>query len=333
LIRIIVLTPVKNESWILEKFLSVTSFFADNIIIADQNSNDSSRRICAKFDKVILISNDSIDFNEADRQALLIETARKLFPNDKRILFCLDADEIISFNAIDNNNFWHKIRNLNEGDAIYIEKPDLLKGLNECVRWKNNYFPIGFVDDGRKHNPSQIHSMRIPNHCVSEKKYFDDVKILHLAHSRQNVQSSKLRYYSVIENIKKTKPVYLRRFAYPCFYDGWKVYSKESIEIIPSMWLENWKQKGIDFSNLNDPEISWHDLDVLSIFIQYGIKRFYLENIWEVDWEKVRMFAIMNNFPAPKKSIKKPGIVYIFMGKLIDFSYLCYRRLRSFNYK
>jgi len=35
-VRIVVVTPVRNEAWILERFLSVTSRFADHIIIADQ---------------------------------------------------------------------------------------------------------------------------------------------------------------------------------------------------------------------------------------------------------------------------------------------------------
>ena len=40
--KLIVITPVKNESWILEKFLTFTSLWADYIIIADQNSTDNS---------------------------------------------------------------------------------------------------------------------------------------------------------------------------------------------------------------------------------------------------------------------------------------------------
>ena len=40
--KIIVVTPIKNEDWILDRFLSVTSQFADLIIIADQNSTDKS---------------------------------------------------------------------------------------------------------------------------------------------------------------------------------------------------------------------------------------------------------------------------------------------------
>ncbi|WP_260675883.1 MULTISPECIES: hypothetical protein [Nostocales] len=33
--KIVVMTPVKNEAWIVDRFLSVTSQFADYIIIAE----------------------------------------------------------------------------------------------------------------------------------------------------------------------------------------------------------------------------------------------------------------------------------------------------------
>lgn len=34
------LTPVRNEVWILDRFLKAASFWADHIIIADQMSTD-----------------------------------------------------------------------------------------------------------------------------------------------------------------------------------------------------------------------------------------------------------------------------------------------------
>ena len=54
---IVVLTPVKNEEWILDNYIQVTSNFADLIIIADQFSSDKSREIASNYDKVLLIKN------------------------------------------------------------------------------------------------------------------------------------------------------------------------------------------------------------------------------------------------------------------------------------
>ena len=62
--NIICLTPVRNEAWILDKFLQCTSLWADYIILADQMSTDGSREIALKYPKVILVDNNSATFNE-----------------------------------------------------------------------------------------------------------------------------------------------------------------------------------------------------------------------------------------------------------------------------
>ena len=73
---VICLTPVKNEAWILERFLRCASLWADYIIIADQGSDDGSVEIATRFPKVILVENPSSIFNEPERQKLLLEAAR-----------------------------------------------------------------------------------------------------------------------------------------------------------------------------------------------------------------------------------------------------------------
>ena len=148
--KIIVLTPVKNEEWILEEFLNITSLFADYIIVADQNSTDKSRAICSKFSKVHLIDNNNNEYNEAERQNLLIETARILFPDNKRVLLALDADELFSANSLKCNRIWERIMSLDLGTTLYFEKPDILPGVTKCVRYQDNYFAIGYIDDRSK---------------------------------------------------------------------------------------------------------------------------------------------------------------------------------------
>ena len=96
--KIVVLTPVRNEGWILERFLAAMSCVADLIVIADQNSTDESVPIARKFGKVHLMPNKSESFNEAERQVMLIRKARELEAGPK-ILLALDADEILAANA------------------------------------------------------------------------------------------------------------------------------------------------------------------------------------------------------------------------------------------
>jgi hypothetical protein len=326
--KIIILTPVKNEDWILEQFLTITSFFADNIIIADQQSTDRSKEICSKYDKVHVIENKSNDYDEASRQTLLIETARQLFPGSKRIFFCLDADELFSANSLLLEGIWKQIKELTPGTSIYMEKPDILFGTNRCVRWKNNYFPIGYVDDGIQHRPVVIHSKRIPDNPAGESINIDEIKILHFAHSRKKVQSAKLRYYSVIENIKHSKPFYLRRYAYSSFYNEAKNYPPENIETLPFQWIKDWDEKRIELRHFNEPDFSWHDYEVLSLFKNYGYKSFYTDNIWDFNWEEFRKIAIQQGrIISFDDSIKSPPLLLKFGLKIIDVLYIFYRKL------
>src|SRR5437667_3161139 len=93
---IICLTPVKNEAWILDRFLQCASLWADHIIVADQCSEDESREIVGRHPKVILIENPSPVYDEGARQKLLLEAARRI--PGKRLLIALDADEMLTAN-------------------------------------------------------------------------------------------------------------------------------------------------------------------------------------------------------------------------------------------
>lgn len=57
-VKIIVITCVKDESWMLQRFLATCSQFADHIIISDESTGiDNSLEIYNKFPKVILHHN------------------------------------------------------------------------------------------------------------------------------------------------------------------------------------------------------------------------------------------------------------------------------------
>ena len=75
--KVIVLTPVRNEAWILHPFLQVTSLYADHIIVLDQFSDDGSQEICKQYPKVTLLHADSEEYDEAKRQITLIDKARE----------------------------------------------------------------------------------------------------------------------------------------------------------------------------------------------------------------------------------------------------------------
>ena len=323
--KVIVVTPVKNEDWILERFLSVTSKFADLIIIADQNSTDSSREICQKYSKVHLIENKSEQYDESSRQILLIETARKLVPEHK-IILALDADEILAADAIQTQG-WQTMLKAKPGTILCFEKPDLYLTPDQCIRY-DICWPLGYVDDGAEHNPKKVHSIRIPTPDYAQRLEIHDVKILHYAITRLNAQSSKWRMYSVIENTLGTKSLLTRRRTY-CNTKDWKKGGR--LENSPDQWFQAWESEGIDMKSITNRKYHWQDIEVLKYFSQYGLYRYWFDDIWDFDWEKCRKYAKTidkNTYDFP---ITPPPFVLTFFLKCLDWIYLKLSEIKNFK--
>jgi len=327
--KIIVLTPVKNEDWILKQFLTITSFFADCIVVADQLSTDKSREICASFPKVHLISNDNENFCEDERQVLLIDTARKLFPEDKRILIGLDADEIFAADCLHEQATWSRIKSLSPGTSIHFERTDIIRSNTQCIRGDEHhqYFPLGYVDDGIAHQPDIIHSRRVPYNPAGETVYIEEIKILHFLYSRMKVRYAKTRFYSVLENVNRSSAIHIRRFRYNA--DEMKRFRNSNrVKPVPVKWLREWEAMGINLKTFYEPEFSWQDFEVLEHFKNYGYKRFHTDDIWYFDWEACVREAARHGREIPATPIERPGTFIRHSLRLFDNLYLLSRRLR-----
>lgn len=314
--KIIVLTPIKNEEWILDIFIRSCLFFADHILIADQNSTDKSVEIASKYEKVIVIKNESKDFNEDERQKLLINKARELF-GLHNFLLALDADEIITSNSL-NSSGWDKIRQAALGTVFLFDKPTPLFNLDLALRYYEG-FPLGFVDDGSEHYPSAIHSTRIPTPPNSAKIFVESISFLHLCFMRKKMQFSKNRYYCILEKLKKHRNFRVRRLMYSFFtpQDYIKLGATESLD---QNWYAIYEEKGIDLRKFTDVDYSYMDFEVLKIFNKYGTRLFYKEPIWHFDWESCRLEGIRRGIDdIPLHPIKKPYKIYIFLIDTIFF--------------
>lgn len=295
--KIVVVTPVKNEAWILDRFLAVTSQFADYIIIADQNSTDESVAIAKKYPKVTLIKNNSEGYDEAERQILLIQAARDIVPEQK-IILALDADEILAANATKTLG-WQSMLKTKPGTVLCFEKPDLYLTTYQCIRYARPW-PIGYVDDGAEHKPQKIHSIRVPTPEYAPRLNIYDVKIIHYGMVRLDAQASKRRMYCVIENVFKTTPFPLRRLTYLSNTDWTK---QGNLKPCPDEWFQGWEDMGIDMRTTIQTTYYSSDYEVLKFFYKYGTLRFWLDDIWNFDWEKCRSYAKsckMENIPDQK---------------------------------
>jgi len=310
--KIIVLTPVKNEVWILDRFLSVTSQFADLIIILDQNSTDGCLDVYNKYKKVHLYNNESEDYNEAQRQLFLINKARELVKGPK-ILLALDADEILAADAMGTIG-WQTMLNAKPGTTLCFEKPELLHTPERTIRYDNTW-PIGYVDDGADHIPSLIHSIRVPYSKQGTSLHLHDIKILHYAMLRMSSQNAKRRMYSVIENIKNVKNIRQRRKMYSVNYVWDPNLRKEKS---PPEWFEKWEKMGIDMRNILDQPHYWQDYFVLQMFAEYGTKKFWFDDIWVKDWEKALKYFRTLELPNLPNKIIYPSKILKVILKLVD---------------
>lgn len=300
--KIVVITPVKNEAWILDRFLSTASHFADHIIIADQDSTDGSQEICKRYPKVILIRNNSQEFNEAGRQTLLLNTARELIP-DHKILLALDADEIISANSF-LSLAWQTMLKAKPGTVLCFEKLDFYGNTRKCIR-SDIQGVFGYVDDGAEHKPRIIHSVRVPEPDYAPRLYLNDVKILHYAYTRLNAQAAKHRMYSVIENTLGKSNVYARRLRY---ISPEQYCHQHKLQDSDPSWFQYWEELGIDMHSIAAQKYYSYDFEVLRYFQQYGDRRFHGENIWDTDWEACRRHAQSIGIQTiPNQPIRPPA--------------------------
>lgn len=298
--KIICLTPVKNEAWILERFLRLASLWADHIIIADQFSTDGSQDIAKKFEKVILVKNTSEAFNEPERQKLLINEARKI--SGPKLLITLDADECFTPNFFTSPE-WATMLGAKPGTIFKFQmvhfQPDL-----RTMRYDIHY-NWGYMDDGAVHEGKKIHSTRIPLPQGNPSIAMNEIKIIHFQFTDWERMSSKHRWYQCYEriNFPKKNPVTIFRM-----YQQMYSFPKEHYAPIPKEWFDAYSRIGIDISSVYCQSKLFWDLEILNLFDQYGTKYFRREAIWNIDWqEKARLYGKSNphSYKDPRNKLHK----------------------------
>jgi hypothetical protein len=321
---LVILTPVKNEAWILDRFLAVSSRVADLIVIADQGSTDDSREICRRFSKVHLVENSSWDYDEAERQHLLLRTARTLIPGEK-VLLALDADEIVAADAPGSFG-WQAMLEAPPGTVLCFEKPDLWEGTERCLRYDTPW-PLGYVDDGAEHVAQRLHSIRLPTPKDAPRLHVQDVKVLHYALTRLDHQRAKARFYSVQENLHRSTPMIRRRARYSRHHD-WS--SPGRLEATTPEWFALWEKEGVDLHSIPHEQFYWQDFEVLRLFARHGTRRFWLDDIWSFDWEACRRFAVGHGLDGiPMHPVSGPPWPVQAAGDLLDLLYKVWRGARS----
>ena len=301
----IVLTPVKNEAWILQQSLENFSAFADHILIADQGSTDGSTEIYKKFPKVTVIENKESGHNNSVRW-LLLDSARKIFntldKNEPTIIFCLDADEMISK---DTANLIHKLSedhlNRNPDKTISFELPwiqlwkDIHHYRNDGV-WLNNFKNIVFIDnvhlDYIRSLTINDHTSRIPN--TSEIIKLPDNPLLHFQFIAWESSQIKQAWYMASELISGQFSA--RRINHK--YEGSLQKNAVVIET-PTEWINSIPEAQSVIPPKETTKI-WQFEKLIGWFDNFGLEYFEHLNIWHSDLLHAMFIKKKGRNPKPK---------------------------------
>ncbi len=281
----IVMTPVRNEAWVLPAFLESTSRWADYIIIADQMSTDGSREIARSCPKVILIDNNNPEFNEPERQAMLVAKAREVAAGRDTLLWGLDADEILAANFRETED-WQKILHSVPGDVFWFKWAEICPNQKEYWISSKTYYPWLFHDDGKEPHGNYVrnmHSMRIP-YPIEEKQmyYVDDFRVLHLAYLNPFRTRAKRRFYCFVDwEMNRRTPIFLARS-----YAHFK--KTDRVEPLQESMLYSREKDGFDLLPLIDTkgEKSWFDDYIVERLPRHSVKDLRKLPIWDKEFCK-----------------------------------------------
>ncbi len=301
------MTPVVNEDWVIKRYIDAASLWADLIIIADQNSSDNTKAIALSHDNVIVIDNPHNDYHEVGMREILYKEARKI-KAPKKILFSIDADEIISGN-FSSSAEWKAILELPEGSVIRMPWVNLNSDMTTHSGGIITH--CGFVDDGVTELTGGImHSVRTPwpkyPITILETR---EIRLLHYAHINKERISAKGRWYNAYEKIARN------RFGLAT----WRQYNRGNQENmltakqpILNEWFSFYNDKGIDITSVAYSYDYSHDYRVLQYLDTYGAEYFRKSDIWRTDWVSFATGKVSNpeRFRDPRRFLDRLAYRY-----------------------
>jgi glycosyltransferase involved in cell wall biosynthesis len=291
---IICMTPVKNEAWVLDRFLRCAALWADHIIIADQGSTDGSRDIARNHSKTILIDNPSPVYDQGAARALLLDAARRI--PGPRMLVALDADEILTATFLHSPD-WRQAGDAPPGTVFTMSWPLILPNFGGQFRFEDSHaVPFAMVDDGSSTLDSRpIHEARLPLTANSPRREIVDVAVMHLQTHHQPRLASKQRWYQCWELMNSGMPPG-KIFR---LYHRLLIPDPQGMASVPPDWLDGYRDRGIEANSpYPEDERFWWDREVLALMERSGAAGFGPLAIWDYDWVG---FARELELPQPER--------------------------------
>lgn len=322
---IICLTPVKNEEWIIEKFLKAASIWADKIIISDQGSTDRTVEISRKFPKVTIIDNSNLkDFDEQRMRNPLFLEARNI--PGKRLLISLDADELFTPNF--DSPEWNTMFNAEEGTrfifSLFNIRPNFREIVTDMGKWS-----CAFIDDGSEYDMGLIHVPRQPLRDDVPAIEMHDISILHFNYTNWIRLERKNIWYQMFEHIN---------FPNKSVIDLYRNYHPQIDKLTTHIgkvfpfnkeWVDKYAQHGIDITSVNHlPSYPW-DRTIIEYINKYSIDYFKRLDMGDIDWRKKAAEyddIDLSKFDLHRNFIDKILLNYLKRTQRMDFRKKLYLR-------
>jgi glycosyltransferase involved in cell wall biosynthesis len=275
---IICLTPVRDEAWILERFLACASLWADHIIVADQSSTDGSREIAARFPKVTLVDNPpAANFDEYQMRAVLFEKAREI--PGPRVLVVLDADEVLTADCQESPE-WQMILDAPPGTTFQLSCLNLWPGGEQY--WHGMVFKRIYADDGAPYTCDVIHTNHVPQAPAARLVTLREIQFLHFKYTDWARMESRSRWYQCWElaNCPTRHPIDLFRFNYLQDY----VAQSRQLRPVKPEWFARYEEQGIDMRSVRVAASYRWDAEVRGLLERYGSRYFSALDIWGREW-------------------------------------------------
>jgi len=252
---------VKNEEWILDRFIRCARLWADKVVILDQGSDDATKEIATSYKEVLYRDIGQIEYDEGYFRRVLIETAREW--SRESIMIAIDADEALS-SSISDKEVLGRIRSLEPGTGFSF----MLTNIDPEYKgyWEQKEPTIaGFVDDGSDYRANWISTPRFP---IEGKLIVPvpEVRLLHFQYTDWARMESKQRWYKIKERINEPDASSIRIYRRYTHMYRQSLVKKPFDPVLFSIY----EKVGIDMRSLK-PSAFWWDEQALRIMKDSGL--------------------------------------------------------------
>jgi len=272
---------VRNEAWVLERFLRAASAWADLIIVLDQESDDGSAEIAQRFRKVHVAAYPHQTYDDPIRRGMLVDLARALVPGPK-VLVSLDADEFVASDAWQYPEM-HEFLSAPPGTVGRMRWINLLP--DEPRAWiPEKRTDFMFVDDGAEFRGDPMHGPRLPGSSSTATMDLDGPKVVHLQYVDWERMQAKQRWYQVQERLEypRKRPIQIYRQ-----YHGMDAIAPHERHPLRHEWFAGHDLGGAEKLLAVEPRDAYPaDARVLDLLTHHGVERFRRLDLWDGNWEQ-----------------------------------------------